>query len=88
MSAAFDLSFHNHGNLLISNRSQLSVHSSQFKKGLIILQQHFIANHLKFTLNCIRYLFLLSFPRKRESSLFLDITGVLDARLRGHDVKK
>jgi hypothetical protein len=25
---------------------------------------------------------------ERESSLFLDITGVLDASLRGHDVKK
>ena len=49
------------------------------------LQRHFIANHLKFKLNCIRYLFLLSFPRKRESRLFLDISGVLDAR--GHDVK-
>jgi uncharacterized protein YkuJ len=54
----------------------------------LVLQRHFIAKHLKFNLNCIRYLFLLSFPRKRESSLFSDITGVLDARLRGHDVKK
>ena len=59
-----------------------------FSMRWLVLQRHFIAKHLKFNLNYIRIVFALSFPRKRESSLFSDIIGVLDARFRGHDVKK
>ena len=53
----------------------------------LVLQRPFIANHLKFN-RIILGFFALSFPETRESSLFSDIIGVLDARLRGHDVKE